>query len=184
MLLCWSCLSFLFPVSLISSAVSHWSHRLHVRVNISFNIIRDTRKVSETWICTPVYPISHVGSTRMSLYLRVQFLYIALANQEMEETCDNIMLFHFIFFSLCIYVLLYLIMSWCRYAVQLWKVGDTCFSDSQEQGWWIMEYAPFKQKTNLMFGEVRTLNLHCGIEVAKQRGVSYWCYVTTRTATW
>ena len=31
-----------------------------------------------------------------------------------------------------------------------------------------MEYAPFKQKTNLMFGEVRTLNLHCGIEVAKQ----------------
>ena len=47
-----------------------------------------------------------------------------------------------------------------------------------------MEYAPFKQKTNLMFGEVRTLNLHCGIEVAKQRGVSYWCYVTTRTATW
>ena len=47
-----------------------------------------------------------------------------------------------------------------------------------------MEYAPFKQKTNLMFGEVRTLNLHCGIEVAKQRGVSHWCYVTTRTAAW
>ena len=45
-----------------------------------------------------MYPISHLGSTRLGFYLRVQFLYIALTNQEMEETCDNIMLFHFTFF--------------------------------------------------------------------------------------
>ena len=36
-----------------------------------------------------------------------------------------------------------------------------------------MEYAPFKQNTKVMSGDVRTLNLHCGVEVAKQCGVSY-----------
>lgn len=47
-----------------------------------------------------------MGSTRLSL----EFLYIALANQEMEETCDNIMLFHFIFF--CLYIILHFIVSY------------------------------------------------------------------------
>ena len=30
-------------------------------------------------------------------------MYIALTNQEMEETCDNIMLFHFIFFFVYVF---------------------------------------------------------------------------------
>ena len=139
------------------------------------------KKVSETWIYTSSVIwvvqawVSTWGYSSCALLLKTR---------KWRKRVIILCYFILLFFCLCIYILLYHIMSWCRYAVQLWKVGDTCFSDSQEQGWWIMEYAPFKQKNNLMFGEVRTLNLHCGIKVAKQRGVSYWCYVTTRTAAW
>ena len=63
-----------------------------------------------------------MGSTRLSLYLRVQFLYIALANQEMEDTCDNIMLFHFIFLLLFMYlhfiVSYYVMVQVCSAAVE------------------------------------------------------------------
>ena len=63
-----------------------------------------------------------MGSTRLSLYLRVQFLYITLANQEIEETCDNIMLFHFILFFLFMYlhfiVSYYVMVQVCSAAVE------------------------------------------------------------------
>lgn len=61
-----------------------------------------------------------MGSTWLSLYLRVQFLYIALANQEMEETCDNIMLFDFLFLFMYLHFIVsyYVMVQVCSAAVE------------------------------------------------------------------
>ena len=176
---CCSCLSFSFPVSLISSAVSHWSHRLHVRVNVSFNIFRDTRKVSETWICTP--SVMWVVQGWVSTW---GYGSCTLPLQTRKWRKLVIILCYFILFFLFMYL---------HFIVSYYVMVQVC-SAAVESGWHLlfrftrtglMNHGIYAFQTkNQSDVRWRTLNLHCGIEVVKQRGASYWCHVTTRTTAW